>query len=394
MTEKLSNIVKYSPDDFQALMLKLKGEENESREAGSKLVKLAAKFGLTVKQYLQLSVDRTSADDLDGYEKALMALNLPIRNNFADGIHLEMAADTFQTYPGTRALFPEVVDDILRYENRQDEYETTANMVAGSRTITGNEMIRTVVPDDSESLGTFYVAEGANIPVRSIRTTQTSVSFFKHGSGLRTTYEFDRSASIDIVVPHMRRIARELEISKVRAATDILINGEGVTDGNPASPSVDQSSFDATTGATATDGEISWKHLLAWLVERAKVGTPVDTVLMNWDGWFQWLLMFAVPGAVDGPSGGELLNRSGQPAGSGLNIFTAITPVLSSSPSLAGKLLGYTRGDTVEELIQGRSDVAETESNIRNQTILLTKTQNAGYSLLYGDTRSIYNFAA
>lgn len=383
------SLTKVEKIDLGQLVASLKSDnDSESKNAGLKLMKKAASFGISVRDYLMLAAGYDSESGLDGYERALMELNLPVRDNFKDGIFLQAASETFQTHAGTRALFPEVIDDVLRFATRQDQFETTAPMVANTRTMAGVELLSTVVDDDSNERDTFSVPEGGRIPVRSIRTSEHSVKMYKHGSALRTTYEFSRRASLDLLVPHANRIARELEISKVKAATSILINGDGV---NAAATEVDQSSYNSATGVTATAGQISWTHLLYWLVQRAKAGVPVDTVVMNWDGWFQWIMLFANQKGTGGDTPADSLNRAGASMGLGTNIFGTITPVLSSSvPS--NKLIGYTKGDTLEELVEAGSNIQETERVILNQTITMTKTENTGYRLVYGDTRSVFDF--
>lgn len=365
-----------------------------SRDAGLKLASDAASYGLSVRDYLLLGVGRESdsKDALNGYERTLYALNLPVRNDFENGVFLQAASETFQTYAGTRAMFPEVIDDVLRFSTRQDQTEQVAPMLANSRTISGNEMISTVINDDSKERDSFQVPEGSRIPVRSISTSQTAVKIFKHGSGLRTTYEFSRRASLDILVPFANRIARELELSKVKAATDLLVNGDGV---NGAATVVAQSSYDSTSGTTSTNGKINWANFLVWLVKRAQAGAPIDTVVMNWDGLIQWMLMFGNPTAgAQGPTPVENLARAGVTLSpTTLNMILTIRPVVSSSAP-ANKLIGFSKGDTMEELKEAGSDIQETERVITNQTLTLVKTENTGYKLVYGDTRSIYNFGA
>lgn len=233
--------------------------------------------------------------------------------------------------------------------------------------------------------------EGARIPVRSIKTSQNSVKIYKHGSGLRTTYEFGRRAQLDILVPFANRIARELELSKVKAATDLLVNGDGV---NGAATVISQSSYDSTSGTTSTNGKINWANFLVWLVKRAQAGAPIDTVVMNWDGLVQWMLMFGNPTSAAGSTPVENLARAGVTlTPTTLNMILTIRPVVSSSAP-ANKLIGFSKGDTMEELKEAGSDIQETERVITNQTLTLVKTENTGYKLVYGDTRSIYNFGA
>jgi hypothetical protein len=220
-----------------------------------------------------------------------------VRDSFSDGIFLDLASDTFQTFRVPAAVFPEVVDDILRWNYRQDQFETTAALVANSRTINGIKELSTIVDDDSGDYKVAGpVAELSRVKVKTIRTTQQSVTFFKHGWGIRTSYEFQRRARLDMLTSYANRVTRETETSKVGQATLTLINGDGAY---PAAPVVTQSSFTGGVIGTSTNGTLSYKHVLAWLVARAKAGTPVDTVVGNWDAYIQWLMMFAIPNSAN-----------------------------------------------------------------------------------------------
>lgn len=374
----------------------LKAPGQNGKDAGLQLASDAASFGLSVKDYIILAgnkqTDRAN-DGLNAYEKLLAALNLPVRNDFERGVYMQAASETFQTHPGTRALFPQVIDDVIRFATRQDQIEKVAPMISNSRVIAGPELLSTVIDDDSKDRDTQSISEGGRIPVRTIRTSEQTVKMYKHGSAIRTTYEFNRRASLDLLIPHGNRIARELELSKVKAATAVLINGDGAYS---AAPTVDQSDYDGVTLVTSTTGKLCWENILAWLVARAQAGTPIDTIVMNWDGYLQWLLMFASPTSAAGTTPAANLANAGvnlakTPAA--VSLALALTPVLSSAAP-ANKLIGYSRGDTMEELVEAGSNIQETERAILNQTITVVRTENTGYRLVYGDTRSIYDFGA
>lgn len=396
MYKKLSEIQNLKLN-LDTIVTELKADDaDKSKAAGIKLARLAAEFGVSLGDFFRLAFQKDK-DGLDGFEQILFRLNLPVRDDFSNGVYLQAANDTFQTYPGTRALFPEVVDEVLRFAARQEQLESVAPMLANSRVINGNEMLSTVVDndlDDGEN-DSFQVPELGRIPVRTIKTSEQAVKIWKHGSGIRTSYEFQRRASLDLMRPHANRMARELERSKVTAATSILINGDGAYG---AAATTAQSSFNSATGETAVNGKINWANFLAWLVARAKLGIPVDTLVMNWDAHLQWALMFGKPSTISngsfGPTGGESLSKMGfDTVTSGVLIGTLsqITPVLSSAVP-ANKIVGITKGDTLEELREAGSDIQETEKAIQNQSITMYKTENTGYKLVYGDTREVYNF--
>lgn len=392
MTTSLTQIRRRGVDSLAGL---LSAVPSDSKRAAEELINEAKSFGLNLRNFLTLSIDASLSENADryrdadgflnGYEAALAFMNLPVRDNYEQGVVLEAAADTFQTYAGTRALFPEVVDDVVRWKYRQDQLESTSPMVSQSRTISGVEMISTVVPDEKADYETVRaVAEGARIPVRTIQTSQTSVGMFKHGGGLRYTYEFGRRARLDLMTPYFVRMKRETEISKVATATGLLINGDGV---NAAAGLVAQ----ATMDPTATAGKISRRGLVKWLLARAKAGVPIDTVVGNFDAYLEWLELFAAPVVAAGKTEQEIAAGQGVALG-GIPLLRGAANFALSSTAPDGKLIGLSRGDTMEELVEAGADIEESERSIQNQTVTLVQTETTGYKINFGDTRSVYDF--
>jgi hypothetical protein len=155
---------------------------------------------------------------------------------------------------------------------------------------------------------------------------------------------------------------------------------------------VTQSSYDTATGVTATAGAISWPHLLRWLVDRAKAGVPVDTVVGNWDSAFRWAMLWQQP--VNTMDGGQPIQNLQRVAQQVANLEIPLPKFAVSSAAPAGKLVGFTKSDTLEELVEAGSTISESERSIRTQSVIYVKTENTGYRLVYGDTRSILNYAA
>ncbi|KGM36135.1 hypothetical protein [Inquilinus limosus] len=369
-----------------------------SKEAGLKLVAEASSFGLNLRDYLTVKIDpRLSADEgikasgLSGYEAALAHLGLPVKDDLKQGVFLQAAAETFQTFPGVRALFPEVIDDVVQWKYKQTNFEQVAPMLAGSRTISGIELLSTVVDDAAGDYDiTREIAEGARIPVWSIRASEKTVKFYKHGVGFRTTYEFNRRVSLDIMTPYINRALRQADISKVKWATSVLLNGDGL---NAAATEVDQSSFNSTLIGNATNGLLSYKHLLAWLVARAKTGYPIDTVVGNYDSYLQWLMLFAVPTSNNTRTDAENLAATGFRM-QGVPMLTGTVDFVLSTTAPANKLVGFSRGDTLEELIESGSLIQESERSVQNQTVDVYRTQNSGYRIVFPGTREVFDYSA
>lgn len=375
----------------------LRSDSNhESMESAKKLLTKAREAGLGLRDYLTLAIDtRQGAErelytnhNMNGFEAAMHHLQLPFANDFENGVLLQAASDTFQTFPGTRAMFPEVIDETLRWAVRQEMIENTAALVGQTRTIAQTELISTVVDDDSSERDTFTVPELSNVPVRTIRTSETSVKMFKHGSAYRTSYEFNRRARLDIMTPFAARVARQLEISKVAAATAVLINGDGV---NPAAPveALSTHGADFTSGKTLKD---NYRALATFLMKRAKAGNPVDTIVGNFDTYIELMFMFLQTNLA-GASDAEKVASLGGPTMQ-LPIMGGAVNFAFSSAVPANQLVCYSRAETLEELLESGASISENERSITNQSITYVRTEVTGYKLAFGDTRTILNTAA
>lgn len=373
----------------------MSANQGESLQAGIDLANTAKDLGISARDYLRLAVDPSKGDfandQLDGYQTALMAANLPVRDDFAKGIVLQAAAETFQTFPGMRALFPEVMDDVVQWKYRQDNLESVAPVISQSRTVAGVELITTVINDNAEAYQQFgRIAERATIPVRTIQGSEHSVRFYKYGGGYELTYEFSRRASLDILAPYAARMEREVEIGQMATVVELLINGDPV---HAAAATTSAKTLGTSIGATYAKGKIDWEIFLKWLVQRAQAGTPVDTVIGNYDMHFEWMRMFAKPQLALGMPQVEALRAAGVQMAEANPRFNFNINFQVASAAPAEKLIGFSKADTVEELVETGSDIKESLAAISNQTVKYVRTKNKGYRLIYGDTRSILDLS-
>lgn len=390
----LKDIVRTTPEAVAALLMTI--SKSDSKENGMALVKEAASFGLNLRDYLTLAVDTKGGEDkwkgYNGYEAIKVALNLPHANDFEAGITLQAAANTFNTYAGTRAMFPEVIDDMLKFKTLQDnKVENIASIVGQSRTVSQREMISTYYEDDlaDGSVDTFTIAELGKIPVRSVRTSQSSVNFGKRGSGIELSYEFTREASLDIIAPFAARIARALEKSKVAAATSILINGDGV---NAAAEVQTFSSFGATGGVISA---ANYKALAKFLMSNANNGYVFDTFVVNFDMYVELMFMAQPVIGAGAISTVDFMVGKGAPAiSTTLPFMNGMVNVVLSSSVPAGKIIAMTKAECIEELVMAGGNISESERSITNQSITYVKTEETGYKLAVPKARVILNVAA
>ncbi len=381
----------------------LSKERDVSARAGLALLDNVRSYGVSMKDYLTLAIQPKAStsrpdiakSDLSGFEAALAYLNLPTQNNFKEGIVLQAAAQTFATYDGTRAMFPEVLDTMLRWQDRLFFFESTPPIVASSKTVVGAQLIMAIVSDGADGQDVYRsstVSEGGQVPVRSVQTTQTTVSFFKHGSGYEVSYEFLRRAQLDILTPFAARVQRLLEVSKVANVTNLLINGYGTTAHPAATVKKQQADYSGGTGT------LNYGALLSWFADRAKAGVPVDTVVGNFAMYMQWLKLFYVPLQTSGSTG--IIESTGADAMAKAGFAVGRLPILDFNVQFAissqmpnNQLMGITKAETVEELVEAGSLIAEADRAIRNQTVTYVRSENVGYRLTFGDTRQIYDIS-
>lgn len=390
MSKNLSELKKRSLSSMVEPILN-KDSNHASGEAAHKLCLEAKEYNIGLDDFFRLAVDFEAEEEtkkmreagMDGFEMALAKMNLPLKNNFKQQITLAQASDTFATYTGTRSMFPYVIDNMVRWEDRLDVFERSSDLIASSRNISGNELVRIVGKDDKDARQTFQVAEGGRIPVRTVRSGEKSVKIWKHGSALELTYEFERRAALELIAPFAARIARDLDTSKARVATAILLNGDGE---NGAATDYSQ----ATLDTSATDGKISYDGLLSFLTARAKLGVPVTTLAGDYEAYMQFIKLFT-PNANVQSEADALAGKGGPSFTAVRNIFAPVQFVLNTHVP-AGKLLGFNKAETLEELVEAGSRIQEEERAMLNQTITYAKTENTGYSLIYGDTRATYTF--
>jgi len=145
---------------------------------------------------------------------------------------------------------------------------------------------------------------------------------------------------------------------------------------------------------TPQEGRLNWEVILKWLVTRAQAGVPIDTVVGNWDMYLEWIRMFAIPSTPAGQTQVETLAKAGvQFAQANPRLPLNMNFALSSTAP-AGKLIGFIKAETIEELVENGSDIEESTRAITNQRVRYVKTTNRGYRMVLGDTRSVLNLDA
>ncbi len=392
MLQKMQKARQFTVEELVADLVDT--SKSTSIGAAESLINGCKDLGMSPKDFLRFSVNPLKGDfakslngdhGMDGYEMALAYLNLPVKNDVANGVLLKAAENTFKTYEGVRALFPSVLDDIVQWKMKFVNSTTVADMVSQTRTIDAKELISTVIEDAAADYAVATVSEGARIPVHTIKAAEQTVAIYKHGAGYEFTYEVARRMNIELFIPYLARLQRKLEESKVTAMTSILVNGDnsGYTD-HGATPTWDQE----TDGGFAADQGLLYKGFLKFLSYAHQQGKMIDTVAGNYAAFYEWNNLFLpVTSGIGGNPEAMKQAGAGPTMSPGKGVYDNPIKFVLAPDMADNTLQGFVKGETLEELVESNSAIEESEASIRTQKVTVVRTENSGGRLVFGDTR-------
>ena len=207
------------------------------------------------------------------------------------------------------------------------------------------------------------------------------------------SYEFAGTVTPDVLIPYASRIEFERSRDEHALAVSVLVNGESA---NPTSinGAIKEVDLDVLDGKPATALRDRAEGFLKWIIQQSRAGLQFDTLLVGWDTLMELQLMFPVTNANNTPAVGV-----GGITGTGTQLATLAVKIANgvnfnlnlviTSQLTGNKLIGFRKAETIERLIKTNSQIAETERMIGNQTILYTNTIISGFTLAYGDTRTL-----
>ena len=384
---------KIKPQDLVVALTQ--GTKEGQLQAASNLVQDAKLLGCSVDAALAMHVEGNNG--LNGLEATFQALNVPVNHqgNEVAMACFAAATGTFMTNDGLRVLLPALINNLLRAAERAPIIERIDDIIFGTRLVKANEMQKEISWDrnTTDSFKTHRIAEGANIPRRELKASQTAVNFFKTGHAIEMSYEFAGTVTPDVLIPYASRIEFERSRDEHALAVSVLVNGESA---NPTSinGAIKEVDLDVLDGKPATALRNRAEGFLKWIIQQSRAGLQFDTLLVGWDTLMELQLMFPVTNANNTPAAGV-----GGITGTGTQLATLAVKIANgvnfnlnlviTSQLTGNKLIGFRKAETIERLIKTNSQIAETERMIGNQTILYTNTIISGFTLAYGDTRTL-----
>mgnify|MGYP003606715932 FL=1 len=378
----------------QMVLAKLRDGTVEEQQAHAvSLLRDAQESGLSLSALLDRHVDPCHKDaggqfnglQLSGHQ-AIFALNGTPLNKSSEEASARLSAtgDMFTT-GGMKVLLPLLIDNLTREVQSAPLLERVEDLVANTRQTAGNEMITEIIldKDTDDSYSSFRISEGGKIPVRKLKATNMGVKFYKIGSGIEMTYEVARRVGPQAMILMANRQAFERTQTEARLAVQTLLEGDSV---HPAAPVVALQTIDGKATGKLRDRA---EGFLKWLMAAAKAGRPIDTLVVSHSTWFELTALFPIQNTANVPSVGlGVGNTFGANFTVANGMSMGFTIVLSSEME-ENRILGYRKPETMERLIETGSQISESETAIRNQSVLVTNTINSGYAIHYHQSREV-----
>lgn len=349
-----------------------------------------AGFGIDALLHQQVQ----GVNGLNGFEATFAALGVPLNLKDDTAIAAFAASTTsFMTNDGLKVLLPSLVNNLLRAQDSTGIIERAEDLILQTRMVKSNVVQKEIVYDkaSNDAYATHRIAEGMNIPTRRLQAGESNVKFFKTGHGIEVSYEFAQDMTPDILIPYANRIAFERSQSEHVIAVETLINGES-TDPKSPNGAIKKDDLDTIDSGAGKPLRERAEGFIKWLIEAARAGRPIDTLVVGWDSIFELQYMFPVTDAKGTPAAGlgGVAGGNAQLAQLAVRVVNGLNFNLNIviSSALEGKqIIGYRKGETLERLIKTNSQISEQERSIKNQTLLYTNTIISGFTLGYGESR-------
>lgn len=265
-------------------------------------------------------------------------------------------------------LFPAWVETTLR-ENLYDTdilpYLVNTRIGVDAVTVQ-SPMLNLMEPNNKKAITRARIAEGADIPVGKITIGESAITLWKHGRAIELTYEAARRMRIELFIKQMRAIASDLAHQEAEAAIDVLINGDGNKDSKATK-----------LMTTSTSGTIKSIDIIDALIEyNFKNHFNANTIVAPKKYLVEMSQMMYDRQLAMGPSMQvtfDIPQMSKQ----------KVTLIGTDEVKIDGKdsLIVSNRDLTLVRYEENGSNIQEMDNFIRNQTKLMTLTENSGYAI-------------
>lgn len=209
------------------------------------------------------------------------------------------------------------------------------------------------------------IAEGTDLPTAKIRMGEKAISLWKHGRAIEMTYEAMRRIRIDLFSKHMSAIVRDIAFQNFDAAVDVLVNGDG--NKNAATKLATLDNLEALTGAALGDAMLDY-----WFANHY----VADTLVMNKEK-FKKLFGMTFDNSLTPGASAKLSFNFPQIGAQTMNVLCGEVPQIGNKDVI----LLANRDMSLIRYEENGSNIQENQMFARNQTQLMTISENSGYAI-------------
>ena len=367
--------------------LALKDDEKINVQASD--VEAAAQAGISLSTYLNnkyADVVEKYNGELDAFDIALLSKGIVVKDNLEFGIQ-SSSMMTFFTTDENKMLFPEFMIRQLRQISGMPSIIN--EIVASTRVITGDAAKQVVLDlsgtpagaKNKQALKKRRIAEGANIPVATLKLGEIAIKIYKYGIGVKATYEVLRRTTIDMFRKQMELVSLQAGYDEVGAVVEVIVEGDGNTNAAQV--------YKATElNPEAKEGVIDEITLVKFLVKQAPFN--YDTILVDEEIYTQIctiLLDKNLTNAINPRVNFEF------PQGLLSNLRVIYSEDLGLSKDGKHQIIGLAKKYAIEKTVEAGSIINEVSKTIENQTQLAVMTENAGFNKIDARASAILELA-
>lgn len=363
--------------------LSLKDDEKINVQAAD--IEAAATEGVSLSTYLNnkyANIVEKFNGELDAFDIALLSKGIIVKDNMEFGIQSSSMMKFFTT-DENKFLFPEFVIRQLRQISGMPSIIN--DLVASTRVINGDAAKQVVLDlsgtpagqKNKQALKKRRIAEGANIPVATLKLGEIAIKIYKYGIGVKATYEVLRRTTVDMFRKQMELVSLQAGYDEVGAVVDVILNGDGNT--NPAVV------YKATElNENATEGKLDEVTLVKFLVKQAPFN--YDTIVVDEEIYTQICTVLMdknLTNAINPKVGFEF------PQGLLNNLRVIYSEDLGLTSDGKHQIIGLAKNYAIEKTVEAGSMINEVSKTIENQTQLAVMTENAGFNKIDSRASSV-----
>jgi hypothetical protein len=337
------------------------------------LYRQAHSEAMTLSMFLEGLDPSPEGSKLDAFERlmqeaGIVTSNIPEKNIFSSKV------EAFYRTDENKLLFPEYIARTL--VQAMVQYPVFQYLVAARTMIDSNVYKAGYLDlDDAKNKKATQmrrVTEAAELPIAKLKLGESAINIYKYGRAIEASYEALRRMSIEVFNIHLQEIGVQAADNKVAEILSIIKDGDG---NNNAATSYKAKDLDSSFSTALT--RTAWIKFLLKFYPRA-----CNTVVSNEDGLLQ-ILEVLYPASASAGLMDELLNKGlnvsvSLPQGFVSNITLLYSPHVEKIDGNVA-IYGLNRESAIEEIVEVGSTINEVDKFIKNQTEIMTISENSGF---------------